>query len=479
MKGLGRLTGVALLALAGCLEAPEATREPIRVALTFDDGVRDHWTIAAKMLEERGWRGTFCIVNDWIGKDRKMSWDEVRDLVRRGHEIAVHTVSHPALGSLAKRGKLDEVRRQIAESRDDIARRTGFTPRLLCLPGGSDDEKVREIARSEGLVTMDPARDCFGAFGGTDEWYAEWVKSGRRRADALTHGICPEGGGWKPFKSVAEFKATLDRMAELEREGKVIVTDYDGMRSDCALRAKAWPRHGSVAISFDDRNFGDWERAFPLFARYGASATFFACGEIGTNEIAFARKALAAGFEFGLHGLNHMNADEAVAKLGADGYWRAEVAPQLDACRAAGIPVFSFAYPNCRHNAETDALFFGRGFTKVRGSIAGVKGPNPYDPKGVKLDQWKPVATFDPLFVPATARLSGRNISNVIMGENYHTDIEDILRAMGRAGERAELLSIVSHGISPDAKGISMKTEWLERMLSSANELGVIVRGVR
>ncbi len=126
-----------------------------------------------------------------------------------------------------------------------------------------------------------------------------------------------------------------------------------------------------------------------------------------------------------------------------------------------------------------DALFFGRGFAKVRGSIAGVKGPNPYDPKGVKRDQWKPVATFDPLFVPATARLSERNISNVIMGENYHTDIEDILRAMGRAGERAELLSIVSHGISPDAKGISMKTEWLERMRSSANELGVIVRGVR
>ena len=65
------------------------------------------------------------------------------------------------------------------------------------------------------------------------------------------------------------------------------------------------------------------------------------------------------------------------------------------------------------------------------------------------------------------------------MGENYHTDIEDIMRAIARAGERGEALFIVSHGISPDAKGISMKTEWLERMLAEADACGVVVRGVR
>ena len=58
-------------------------------------------------------------------------------------------------------------------------------------------------------------------------------------------------------------------------------------------------------------------------------------------------------------------------------------------------------------------------------------------------------------------------------------DYTDILRAMERAGERGEALFIVSHGIARDAKGISMKTEWLERMLSSANDLGLLVRGIR
>ena len=46
-------------------------------------------------------------------------------------------------------------------------------------------------------------------------------------------------------------------------------------------------------------------------------------------------------------------------------------------------------------------------------------------------------------------------------------------------GGRAETLSIVSHGIAPDAKCISMKTEWLERMLAEADSAGVVVRGVR
>ena len=117
--------------------------------------------------------------------------------------------------------------------------------------------------------------------------------------------------------------------------------------------------------------------------------------------------------------------------------------------------------------------------TKFRGTPDGVTSPNPHDPKGERLDKWRPVATSDEVFVPTARQLASLLIGNVIMGENYHTDIEDIMRAMRRAGERAETLSSVSHGISPNAKGISMKTEWLERMLSESGDCGVVVRGVR
>ena len=472
---------VVLTALAVSCGAAEG-HEPLRVTLTFDDNLKEHLQVAAPELEKRGWRGTFNIVADWVGaRENALTWEDVRELVRRGHEIATHTKSHTNLVQLLKAGRADAIRREVAESRDAIADKTGFTPRFLCSPYTAQNEETARICREEGLRQMLGGRRNFGAGSGDEvvKVVEDFLVRGEKRLDILHHGITVQGGGWKPFTDRAEFVRHLDLIARLEKEGKVIVTDYDGMVSDCALKAKAWPRHGVVALSFDDKHIAAWERAFPLFAKYGATTTFFCYGAIGTNEIAFARKALLTGHEFALHGASHMNADEGFGRFGADGYWAKEMEPQISACKAAGLSVRSFAYPNCRHTKATDEMFFRHGFTRVRGSIAGVKSPNPYDPKGEKRDQWKPVSTYDPVYAPATAFLTERNIANVIMGESYHTDIEDILRAMGRAGERAELLSIVSHGIGPDAKGINMKTEWLERMLASANELGVIVRGVR
>ena len=474
-------TGLFVLGLAASCGAADV-REPLRVTLTFDDNLKDHLLVAAPELEARGWRGTFNVITDKIGSDEKyLTWDDVRELVRRGHEVTTHCKTHPHLVDMLKAGRADEVRREIAESRDAIADRSGFTPRFMCPPYVQQNEETARICREEGLEQMSPVRRNFGegSDGKVVDVVEDFIRRGEKRLDILHHGITAKGGGWKPFKDRAEFARHLDHIARLEKEGKVIVTDYDGMASDCALKAKAWPRHGVIALSFDDKHLEGWTKALPLFRKYGATTTFCMSGSIGSNEIAFVRRAMAEGHELALHGRHHMNADAECAKLGAERYWQAEMAPQLAACKTAGIPVRSFAYPNCRHNVETDALFFKHGFTRVRGSIFGVKGPQPHDPKGEKLDQWKPLATFDPMYAPAVSYLAERNIANVIMGESYHTDIADILASMRRAGERGELLSIVSHGIAPDAKRINMKTEWLERMLAAANDFGVIVRGLR
>lgn len=472
----------------GCTSVPDAARQdgvpaPMRVTLTFDDSLKDHLLIAAPLLEERGWRGTFNLVTDWVGKDeRHLTWEDVRELVRRGHEVATHTKTHRNLVELLEKEGEEAVRRELAESRDAIADAAGFTPRYMCSPFGQQNDDTARLCREEGLRQMLACRMNFGkgVEGLTRQRIESCIAKGMTRLDVLHHGISAEDrGGWHSFRDRAAFKRHLDDLAALEREGKIVVTDYDGMASDCALKAAAWPRHGVLALSFDDRNMAAWERAFTIFEKYGASATFFIYGNIGPDEVGFARRALANGHEVGLHGLKHRNADDAVAKLGREGYWKAEIEPQLSAFRESGVPIRSFAYPNCRRNAATDEVFSAHGFTKVRGTPEGVKSPNPHDPKGEKLDKWRPVATSDEVFAPATRQMTALLIGNVIMGENYHTDIEDIMCAVRRAGERAEALSIVSHGIAPDAKGISMKTEWLERMLSEASGCGVVVRGVR
>ena len=80
---------------------PSAFGSQMRVALTFDDSLKDHLLIAAPLLEKHGWRGTFNIVTDWVGSGEKfLTWEDVGELVRRGHEIATHTKTHRSLVKL-------------------------------------------------------------------------------------------------------------------------------------------------------------------------------------------------------------------------------------------------------------------------------------------------------------------------------------------------------------------------------------------
>ena len=209
------------------------------------------------MLEARGWRGTFNIVTDWVGRGEDfLAWDDVRELIRRGHEVTTHTKTHPSLTRLLDEGRADSVRAELAESRDAIAQETGFAPRFLCTPYCQQNDETDRLCREANLRQMNVARYNFGS-NNCDRaatLVEELTAKGIRRADFLHHGIAAnEHGGWCPFLTRESFARHLDAIAALEREGRVIVTDYDGAASDCRLTAETWPHHGVVALSFDDR----------------------------------------------------------------------------------------------------------------------------------------------------------------------------------------------------------------------------------
>jgi peptidoglycan/xylan/chitin deacetylase (PgdA/CDA1 family) len=70
------------------------------VSLRFDDGMQSHLTAAMPMLEEHGFRGTFCLCPEGTEKqwlDRAASWQPA---ARAGHEISNHSLSHPIPAAL-------------------------------------------------------------------------------------------------------------------------------------------------------------------------------------------------------------------------------------------------------------------------------------------------------------------------------------------------------------------------------------------
>lgn len=207
-----------------------AVSEPMKVALTFDDGEMTHLTIAAPLLERYGYRGVFNIVTDNVGKGGRMTWDDIRELKRRGHEIASHTLSHPLLPRLLEQGKTNEVVRQIAGSRDALAWELGEAPRYLCLPGNMSSPAVEALIRKERMEPLACGRPNFGL--GTDAGTTNGVGAyldrelaqGADRVALMVHGIVR--GGWQPFLSKKLFEGFLREINEREKSGKIHVVSY-------------------------------------------------------------------------------------------------------------------------------------------------------------------------------------------------------------------------------------------------------------
>lgn len=256
-------TLISLIAFSVALSASAAA---LRVALTYDDGLKDHHDLAAPVLERYGIRATFNLITDKIGSDGKfMSWDDARDLVGRGHDLASHTCTHPSLTKLLDAGKTKAAIREIAESRDAINReigkiRPGFRVAQLCHPYVASNEAVDRLIRDAGLEPMTVYRYNFGnsgkgdvSIGGkwltTAEFLDTMIGECRTDVDILCHGVRRESG-WEPFESVADYERHIATLARYRDEGRIeIVLERDLRRYPGSVVVwEGWP-HPEEAVN--------------------------------------------------------------------------------------------------------------------------------------------------------------------------------------------------------------------------------------
>ena len=109
------------------------------MSFSFDDGFADNLR-AARVLEEFGATGCFFVCPGIVGErdpstlrrfcaDRLefpaatpfLDWEQLEDLISRGHEVGGHTVTHPDLGQTPAERAAEEISR----SRDAIRARLG------------------------------------------------------------------------------------------------------------------------------------------------------------------------------------------------------------------------------------------------------------------------------------------------------------------------------------------------------------------
>ena len=160
-----------------------ATAEPLRVALTFDDSLKDHALIAAPMLEERGWRGVFNIITDKVGAgERYMTWEDIRGLLARGHEVTTHTMSHPLLDEvLLQKARIRMKQGRYAEAEELLAQLVNFYPTDIL----ADDALMMQAELLENeLKNPDKARECYEKLI-LDYSSSQYVERARKRYNEL------------------------------------------------------------------------------------------------------------------------------------------------------------------------------------------------------------------------------------------------------------------------------------------------------
>ena len=81
------------------------------VILTFDDGYEDNYTTLLPMLEERHMTAVVYMVTNSIGRKGYLSWNQLRDMQKRGIEIGSHTANHQPLTSLDREKQAEEMKR--------------------------------------------------------------------------------------------------------------------------------------------------------------------------------------------------------------------------------------------------------------------------------------------------------------------------------------------------------------------------------
>lgn len=149
-----------------------ARRKPLEgeLVITFDDGYADNAELAAPVLQRWSLQATFFVATGFMEsreqpfwdreaglESRWMSWSQVIQLSRAGHEIGAHTVAHADLGAVS----LSEAESELRRARDEIQARIGTAPIHFAVPFGRafpNLEQAMSIARDLGYQSLSLCR---------------------------------------------------------------------------------------------------------------------------------------------------------------------------------------------------------------------------------------------------------------------------------------------------------------------------------
>ena len=187
------------------------------ISYTFDDGLKEHYTLVAPKFKELGFKGTFWINGSKINKDEnaitdttRMTWENLKQMSHLGHEVSNHGWAHKNFG----RHTLEEIREDIYKNDSAIFVNIGMMPRTFCYPNNTKTREGLKIASENRVGTRTVQRSVGGksTSGDLEKWVHPLLDT-RDWGITMTHGITY---GYDHFKSADILWAHLQKVKAME-----------------------------------------------------------------------------------------------------------------------------------------------------------------------------------------------------------------------------------------------------------------------
>ncbi|HTM67837.1 MAG TPA: polysaccharide deacetylase family protein [Candidatus Binatia bacterium] len=118
------------------------------IVISFDDGRDNQYGTAFPLLARHGFKATFFVFTNAIGRPGYMTWDQLRAMRDAGMAVGSHTVYHPYL----KKADDETLRREVVDSKAKIEAELGVPVTAFAYPFGLYDERVTAAVRDAGYL---------------------------------------------------------------------------------------------------------------------------------------------------------------------------------------------------------------------------------------------------------------------------------------------------------------------------------------
>ena len=118
------------------------------VAITFDDGYENNYTLAFPILKKYQFPATIFVVSGLINTPNFLSSSQINEMIQSGLiEIGSHTKNHVYLPLYPN---FEKVKDEIKDSKVELEKLFGIRVRYFCYPSGGFTKEIKNLVKEAG-----------------------------------------------------------------------------------------------------------------------------------------------------------------------------------------------------------------------------------------------------------------------------------------------------------------------------------------